>query len=115
MTTSSMTLAASQIVAYSRSKGWPDPVTEHEFHPERGWRFDLAWPSPSGVGGVAVEIHGAVHQQGRHTRGKGFEEDRAKINEGTSLGWRVFEVTYRQLAKGLLFAWLDKAMSKEAL
>lgn len=105
-----MTLAGSQILAYSRSKGWPDPVQEHVFHPDRKWRFDFAWPSPSGVGGVAVEVHGAVHQHGRHTRGKGFETDREKMNEAAAMGWCVFEVTYRHLAKGMLFAWLDKAM-----
>lgn len=111
MAESSTTLAVAQILAYSRSKGWPDPVQEHEFHPERKWRWDLSWGPPYMV---AVEIHGAVHRQGRHNRGEGFEEDRAKVNEGITLGWRVFEVTYRHLAKGMLFAWLDKAMAREA-
>jgi hypothetical protein len=107
----SLTLAVAQIVAYARAKGWPAPELEHAFAvPERRWRFDCAWPALK----IAVEIHGSTWTQGRHTRGGGFEADREKFNEAQIRGWRVFEVTYRHLAKGMLFAWLDRAMSKEA-
>ena len=41
---------------------------EFSFHPERRWRFDYAWPALK----VALEIHGGVFTNGRHTRGKGF-------------------------------------------
>lgn len=114
MSQSSPTLAVSQILAYARSKDWPEPELEYKFSETRKWRFDVAFPSPSGFGGVAIEIHGGVHTQGRHTRGGGFERDREKMNEAQAFGWKVFECTYRQLAKGMLFAWLDKVMAKEA-
>jgi len=106
----SISVAVAQILAYAKSQGWPDPVFEHEFHPKRKWRWDVAFIEAK----VAVEIHGGTWEQGRHTRGGGFEEDRCKVNEGTAAGWRVFEVTYRQIAKGLLYTWLNRAMSKEA-
>lgn len=58
----------------------------------RDWRWDFAWPRPNG-GGVAVEVHGGTWQQGRHTRGAGFADDREKINSGTLRGWTVVELT----------------------
>lgn len=68
--------------------GAPTPVLEHRFHGERGWRFDMAWPELM----VALEIDGGVWTQGRHTRGKGFIEDCAKLAEAAILGWRVIRV-----------------------
>jgi hypothetical protein len=56
--------------------------------PERGWRFDAAWPER-----VAVELHGGTWSQGRHVRGGGFRDDREKMNAATLLGWLVFEFT----------------------
>lgn len=111
MAQSSMTLAVAQIVAYAKAKGWPTPELEYAFAaPERRWRFDVAFVEAK----VAVEIHGSTWTQGRHTRGGGFEADREKMGAAQAMGWRVFEITYRQLAKGLLFDWLDRVLGKEA-
>lgn len=85
--------------------GFPDPVTELVFHPKRKWRFDFAWPASK----IALEVHGGIHSGGRHTRGRGFVEDRAKMNEAALLGWTVLEVTPDHIKTSQLRAWLHQA------
>jgi len=58
---------------------------EHRFHPTRRWRFDFANPAKK----IAIELHGAIFTQGRHSRGAGIEGDMEKINEAQMLGWDV--------------------------
>ena len=89
--------------------GFPDPATELVFHPKRKWRLDYAWPTRM----IAVEIHGGIHSGGRHTRGRGFVEDRAKMNEATLLGWTVLEVTPEHIKSGQLRAWLLAAFNQD--
>ena len=67
----------------------PPPVAEYKFFVTRRWLFDMAWPEQR----VAVELEGAVYQQGRHTRGKGYENDCEKYNAATCAGWRVLRFT----------------------
>lgn len=88
--------------------GFPDPITELVFHPKRRWRLDFAWPTRM----IAVEIHGGIHSGGRHTRGKGFVEDRAKMNEAALLGWTVIEATPEHIQSGQLRAWLLAAFDQ---
>ena len=64
------------------------PVREFRFC-ERRYRLDFAWPAQA----VAVECEGGIWQQGRHTRGKGFEDDCKKYNRATADGWRIFRCT----------------------
>ncbi len=89
--------------------GFPDPTTELMFHPKRKWRFDYAWPTRM----IALEVHGGIHSGGRHTRGRGFVEDRAKMNEATLLGWTVLEVTPEHIKSGQLRAWLLAAFNQD--
>src|SRR4051812_10049951 len=63
------TAAHAQLIVWCVARGLPKPIAEYRFHPERGWRFDFAWPAQL----VALEIDGAVYAQGRHTRGRGYE------------------------------------------
>lgn len=79
-------------------------VRELVFHPTRKWRFDLAWPREK----VAVEVDGAVFTGGRHTRGAGFEEDCAKLNEAALLGWSVLRVTSNHIGQGLALQWVER-------
>jgi hypothetical protein len=79
------------------------------FHPKRKWRFDYAWPTRM----IALEVHGGIHSGGRHTRGRGFVEDRAKMNEATLLGWTVLEVTPEHIKSGQLRAWLLAAFNQD--
>lgn len=88
--------------------GFPDPATELVFHPKRRWRLDFAWPTHM----IAVEIHGGIHSGGRHTRGKGFVEDRAKMNEAALLGWTVIEAAPEHIQSGQLRAWLLAAFDQ---
>lgn len=89
--------------------GFPDPATELLFHPKRKWRFDYAWPTRM----IALEVHGGIHSGGRHTRGRGFVEDRAKMNEATLLGWTVIEATPEHIKSGQLRAWLLAAFNQD--
>ena len=89
--------------------GFPDPATELLFHPKRKWRFDYAWEEQK----LALEVHGGIHSGGRHTRGRGFVEDRAKMNEATLLGWTVLEVTPEHIKSGQLRAWLLSAFNQD--
>lgn len=92
------------VKGYCRSRGYPEPETEYVFHLGRGWKLDFAWPACL----LAVEVHGAVWTQGRHTRGGGFEEDRRKMTEAALSGWAVIEVTTGQVESGELWAYLDR-------
>ena len=89
--------------------GFPDPATELLFHPKRKWRFDYAWEEQK----LALEVHGGIHSGGRHTRGRGFVEDRAKMSEATLLGWTVLEVTPEHIKSGQLRAWLLAAFNQD--
>ncbi|QJT28400.1 hypothetical protein E4185_21780 [Aeromonas media] len=88
--------------------GLPDPATELLFHPKRKWRFDYAWEEQK----LALEVHGGIHSGGRHTRGRGFVEDRAKMNEAALLGWTVIEATPEHIKNGQLRAWLLSAFDQ---
>jgi len=62
----------------------PEPmVAQHQFHPERKWRFDFAWPRHK----LALEIdgvqHGLVHE---------MRKDNEKMAEAAIAGWRVIRV-----------------------
>ena len=78
---------ASRFVMLCAASGLPEPTPEHRFAPPRRWRLDFAWPEHR----VAVEVHGAVYRQGRHTRGGGFLKDREKMNTAQLMGWKVLE------------------------
>jgi len=82
----------------------PEPVTEHRFHDTRRWRFDCAWPSFR----LAVEVEGGGFVQGRHTRGKGLENDCEKYAEAAILGWTVIRVTPAQVTQGKAVQWIER-------
>lgn len=63
----------------------------------RRWRWDLANLERR----VVVEVHGGAWSQGRHVRGRGFADDRWKMNEGQLCGWKVLEFTTDQVDEGL--------------
>ena len=91
------------LVAYCKSRNYPIPEPEFRFHPVRRWRWDAAWPDRM----LAVEIHGAVWVQGRHTTGKGFSEDQVKFATAAVMGWRLAPVTTSQFESGAIFELLD--------
>lgn len=71
------------------------PDREYQFHPERKWRFDFAYPDLK----IAIEAEGGIWSSGRHTRGSGFIKDCEKYNQAAILGWRVLRYTTSNIDK----------------
>ncbi|MBM7070892.1 hypothetical protein JQC92_02400 [Shewanella sp. 202IG2-18] len=90
--------------------GLPDYEQEYKFHDIRRWRLDYAWPQIK----VALEVHGGVHTNGRHNRGKGFTEDRVKMNTAALEGWLIIEATTEQVKNGLMRQWVELAIQKRS-
>ena len=76
-----------------RLLGLPEPVREHRFHPERMWRFDLAWPEHR----LAVEYDGGTYSKkpGGHSSIAGMARDREKDAHAMILGWSVIRLDAR--------------------
>jgi hypothetical protein len=91
--------------AYCQEIGLPDPIYELQFAPPRQWKFDLCWGYR-----IALEVEGGSWIQGRHTRGKGFEDDLEKYNEATLRGWRLLRCTPGQLESGEALQMVKRAM-----
>ncbi len=98
------------LVKYCEQKGWPVPVPEHRFDSVRKFRFDGAFVERK----LAIEIHGSVFTQGRHTRGKGFSTDQEKWALAALAGWRILPVTTAQFDAGLLFQYLDREFATDS-
>ena len=80
----------------------PPPVEEHRPLEARQWRIDLAWPTLR----VGIEIQGGAFSGGRHVRGKGYEADRHRNNTLVVAGWRLLEVTPRQIKAAEAIEWI---------
>lgn len=84
---------------------------EYQFHPERKFRFDYAWPEKK----IALEVEGGLWRKGggAHSHPKGILRDIEKYNLATTLGWRVIRVTSHKPEKidGWLVGWLDKELN----
>lgn len=77
-------------------KGVTGYVRGYKFHPSRKWKFDFAFHDKM----IAVEIEGGTWTGGRHTRGKGFENDCIKYNAATKAGWKIFRYTTNMVENG---------------
>lgn len=92
-----------------RMMGGPDIlIQEYRFHPERAWRFDFAHPPSM----TAVEVEGGVYSNGRHVRGKGFEEDCLKYSEAALMGWAVVRLTADQIQPDIVERLIARCMTK---
>ena len=89
-----------------RLAGIPLPVLEFRFHDKRRWHSDFAWPDEM----LLAEYEGGVYTGGRHTRGKGFEDDCKKYNEAALLGYRVLRFTYDMVRSGMALAMTERAL-----
>lgn len=67
---------------------------------KRRWRVDYYFANVVSNQPLAVEIEGAVFQQGRHTRGAGFLKDCEKYNELSIMGISLLRFTPAQIKKG---------------
>ena len=69
---------------------------EYRFHDERKWRFDFAVVEQK----IGIEIEGGSWNQGRHSRGAGFERDIIKYNTAVCMGWRILRFTTGMVQSG---------------
>lgn len=89
--------------------GLPEPQKEFHFHPEKGWRFDRAWPELK----VAVEVEGLPREGfGRHQRKAGFEEDALKYSEAQRLGWTVLRFTAKLIKSAYAVRRIEDALQR---
>lgn len=74
-----------------RKAGMPTPRGGYEFRDDHGQpgRIDIAYPDE----GIAIECDGFEH----HGTREAFETDRLRTQRLTALGWRVFQVSSKQL------------------
>ena len=81
-----------------RAIGLPDPITQFKFAESIGrkWSLDFCWPDLK----LAVEVEGGIWSGGRHTRGKGFEEDCRKYNTLQQMGCRLLRFTGDMIKSG---------------
>jgi hypothetical protein len=97
---------------------WAKP--EFRFAPPRRWRADflVCWPSHEGGyindrNNLLVEIDGGGYVAGRHSRGKGIEDDAEKQSAAAILGYRVIRCTPRQVENGTALSWIRQALGLE--
>lgn len=70
---------------------------EFRFCTHRKWRFDFA----SEFYRLGIEIEGGIWNKGRHTTGKGFENDCEKYNHAVAFhGWSVLRFTKGRINDG---------------
>ncbi len=82
-------------LAFYRSLALPIAVKEHQFHPVRQWRFDIAIPSIRA--GFEYEGYGSGHFSY-----KGYTDDCEKYNAASLLGWQVYRFTAISVSRGHL-------------
>ena len=81
---------------------------EARFHDTRKWRFDFLCRNL----GIAIEIHGGTFAAGRHTRGRGFGEDRRKMNAAALMGITVLEFDGPMVRSGEAIRVTEDALSQ---
>ncbi len=96
----------SLLFALLTAEGLPTPEPEIRFAPPRRWRIDAGYR----VEKIAIEVEGAIHVQGRHTRGVGYENDMRKYNNLALLGWLLIRVSYGMIASGEAVEYIRAAL-----
>lgn len=88
-----------------------DFVPEFPFCEGRRWRADYVLPTRT-LNGMTplIEIEGGIYVQGRHTRGKGYENDMRKYNKAQSLGYCVLRFSTNMVMRGEAKAYLAEAL-----
>jgi len=69
---------------------------EFKFCPHRRWESDFRILGTK----ILVEVEGGTWSGGRHTRGKGYEQDCEKYNWAAANGWTVLRFTTQQVNSG---------------
>lgn len=71
-------------------------TTEFKFCSSRKWRSDFYVTSTQ----ILIEVEGGTWSGGRHTRGKGYEQDCEKYSWAAANGWTVLRFTTGQIKSG---------------
>ena len=71
-------------------------IREYRFHVGRKWSADFACIAPK----LLIEVEGGTWQGGRHSRGKGFENDCEKYNTATKEGWKLLRYSTEMVNRG---------------
>lgn len=87
----------------------PAPKREYRAVPGRRYRWDLAWPDHM----LLVEVQGGIWGKGGHSSGTGIERDTEKLALAILRGWRVLQVTTRQIRDGRALAWIQAALAAD--
>ena len=69
---------------------------EFKFHDVRRWRSDFLIVGHK----LLVEVEGGIWSNGRHTRGKGYQEDIYKYNAAVTLGYQVLRFSTADVKSG---------------
>lgn len=94
-----------------RERGWALPLEEQALIPGRRFRCDFCWPDHR----LVVEVQGGVWlPKGGHTGGKAQIDDMEKLNLLTLAGWRILQVTPKQVCDGSLQALLAQVFTVAA-
>lgn len=72
-------------------------VREFKFLGDRRFRFDFALFHCTQK--IAAEIEGGIFSNGRHTRGKGYQNDCEKYSLAAVHGWRILRFTTQDILK----------------
>lgn len=84
-------------------------VTEFKFCDSRRWRSDFHLTGTK----ILIEVEGGTWSGGRHTRGKGYEQDCEKYNWAAANGWTVLRYTTGQVKSGLALQGVLAAMGHD--
>lgn len=94
-----------------RLAGLPKPERQSALVPGRKFRADLYFPEAR----LAVEVHGGIYMQGRHSRGTGQESDYEKAALTALQGiWTLF-VSGRHVRTGTALAWIEALLHRSGL
>lgn len=88
--------------------GLPAPALGYRFAKNRRWAFDFCWVPEM----VALEVEGGTWNQGRHVRGKGYENDCEKYNEAAILGYTVLRCTSGMIDDGRAVGFVERALKR---
>lgn len=86
---------------------------EYRFHPKRKWKSDFYIPTGLGQQPILVEVEGAVFIGGRHTRGKGYENDCEKYTEACIMGYMLLRGSTGMVRSGYLIDAVNRALGEK--
>lgn len=89
--------------------GLPAPEREYRFAPPRRYRADFAYPDRM----LLIEVEGGVWTRGRHTRGKGYQDDCYKYNLATIMGFRVLRFTGEMVKDGTALNTIEEMLNEK--